>query len=83
MAPKTKLEKAQYYRSLELISIIAEEWGEAIKEINDYNWKGKDIKNLENAIKELDQMYSPMFELTGMLEVMIKQKRNGETEKES
>jgi hypothetical protein len=78
MTPKTKLEKAQYYRSLELVSIISEEWGEAVKEVNNYNWKGGNIESLENAIVELNQMVSPMLELQGMLENIVKLKKKVE-----
>jgi phage-related protein len=76
---KEKLEKAQYFRLLELMAVISEEWGEAIKELNDYNWKKdkRTVDTLEKAIKEIDQMYSPMFELQGLLETMVKLKKNG------
>ena len=76
MTQKSKLEKAQYYRLLELMAIIGEEWGETQLSINNYNWKGQDIKELENAIEELQQMISPMLELQGMLENMVKLKKN-------
>lgn len=72
MTSEDKRKKAQYYRSLELISIISEEWGECILSINDYNWKSKNIKQLENAIEELNQMVSPMLELQGLLSNIVK-----------
>lgn len=73
---KMKENKAQYYRSLELISIISEEFGEMVKSLNDYNWKGNKIEDLENAIYELNQMISPMLELQGLLEYAMKLKKN-------
>lgn len=76
MTPNDKLKKAQYYRSLELISVISEEWGECVLSINNYNWKNGGIKELENAIMELKQMVSPMLELQGMLENMVKLQKN-------
>ncbi len=81
MTQKTDLEKAEYFRLLELMAVISEEWGECIKELNDYNWKEekRTIKTLENSILELNQMYSPMYELQGLLEVMITRKKNSET----
>ena len=77
MTQAEKIKKAQYYRSLELISVISEEWGEAILSINNYNWKNGGVKELENAIEELNQMVSPMLELQGMLENMVKLHKNG------
>lgn len=71
-----KRNKAQYYRTLELISIIGEEWGECIQSINNYNWKGSKIEDLDNAIVELQQMVSPMLELQGLLEYMVKLQKN-------
>lgn len=78
MTREDKLKKAQYYRSLELISILSEEWGECIQSINDYNWKGNKIEDLENAIEELNQMISPMMELQGLLETILKLKNGKE-----
>jgi hypothetical protein len=75
MASLEKRSKAQYYRTLELMAVISEEWGECILSLNNYNWKGQDIKELENAIEELQQMVSPMLELEAMLENMVKLKK--------
>jgi hypothetical protein len=63
-----------YLRTLELQSVVSEEWGEAIKEINDYNWKAEKCNNdtLKDAIQEINQMYSPLFELQALLETMMK-----------
>lgn len=77
MVQDEKKVKAQYYRSLELVSVITEEWGECVQSINNYNWKGNKIEDLENAIEELKQMISPMLELQMMFEVMVKLKKNG------
>ena len=58
-----------YTRTLELVAVISEEWGEAVKELNDFNWKMKDASPSVKAIRlnrflmELDQMKSPMKEL--------------------
>jgi wobble nucleotide-excising tRNase len=51
MTSELKRNKAQYIRLLELSNIISEEWGECIQSINDYNWKGSKIEDIENAIK--------------------------------
>ena len=77
MTQKDKLEKAQYIRLLELMAIISEEWGECIRDLNNYNWKGKKQEDLDCAISELKQMWSPMLELEGLLETMVKLKKNG------
>jgi hypothetical protein len=63
-----------YLRTLELQAVVSEEWGEAIKEINDYNWKAEKCNNdtLKDAIQEINQMYSPLFELQALLETMMK-----------
>lgn len=76
MTSEDRDKKAQYIRTLELISIISEEWGECVQSINDYNWKGSKIEDIENAIEELKQMVSPMLELQGLLEYMVKLKKN-------
>lgn len=71
-----KVNKAQYIRLLELMAIIGEEWGECIQSINNYNWKGNKIEDIKNAHEELQQMVSPMLELTGLLEIMVKLEKN-------
>lgn len=63
----------EYVRLLELIAIISEEWGEAVKEINDYQWKSKDLKHLINAKKELYDLVSSVLELRGLLEVLTQE----------
>lgn len=78
MTPEEKRNKAQYIRLLELMAVIGEEWGECQQSINDYNWKTKSISDLENAIEEIQQMISPMMELQGLLETMVKLKKNVE-----
>jgi hypothetical protein len=77
MTQEEKRNKAQYIRLLELMAIIGEEWGECQQSINNFNWKGQKIKDLENAIEEINQMVSPMMELQGLLEIMVKLKKNG------
>lgn len=62
--------KLEYIRTLELLAVIGEEFGEMTKEINNFNWKGGNVENLDNAIKELNQMISPMLELQGLLSVL-------------
>lgn len=65
------------WRSLELISVISEEWGEAIKEINNYNWKTSNMDVIEkrlllrHAIEEIKQMDSPIKELLEIIEKEI------------
>jgi hypothetical protein len=78
LTQELKRKKAEYYRSLELISVISEEWGEAVLSINNYNWKNGGVKELENAIEEISQMISPMLELQGMLENMVKLQKKEE-----
>lgn len=78
MTQEVKRKKAEYYRSLELISVITEEWGEAVLSINNYNWKNGGIKELENAIEEISQMVSPMLELQAMLENRVKLQKNND-----
>lgn len=79
MTSMEKRNKAQYIRLLELMAVISEEWGEAVLSINNYNWKDGGIKELENAIEEIQQMVSPMLELQGLLETMLKlQKKENE-----
>lgn len=78
MTREEKDKKAQYIRTLELISVISEEWGEAIQSINNYNWKGGKLEDIENAIEELQQMRSPMFELEGLLQYMVKLQKKEE-----
>ena len=56
-----------YIRLLELQAVISEEWGEIVKEINDYLWKGNDITHLENAEKELQRIISPLRELESLV----------------
>lgn len=66
-------EDKQYIRLLELMSIITEEYGEAVKEINNYLWKDGDEKfHLSKAIKELDQIVSPLLELQSLLKILEK-----------
>jgi hypothetical protein len=76
MTQAEKRNKAQYIRTLELSNIISEEWGECIQSINNYNWKGQKLEDIENAIEELQQMVSPMLELQGLLEYMVKLQKN-------
>jgi hypothetical protein len=61
-----------YVRLLELQAVIGEEWGEAIKEINEYLWKGNNPKALEKALEELRDMVSPLRELEGLIEITLK-----------
>lgn len=77
MTSMEKRNKAQYIRLLELMAIISEEWGEATLSINNFNWKNGGIEELENAIEEIQQMISPMLELQGLLETMVKLQKNG------
>jgi NTP pyrophosphatase (non-canonical NTP hydrolase) len=77
MASEDRIKKSQYIRTLELLAIIGEEFGELTQSINNYNWKGNKIEDLENSIEELQQMISPMMELEGLLEYMVKLKKNG------
>jgi hypothetical protein len=51
-------------RALELMSVITEEWGEAVKEINNWIWKGAP---LANANDELAQIKSPFAELEELI----------------
>jgi hypothetical protein len=61
-----------YIRLLELQAVISEEWGETVKEINEYLWKGNNPKALEKAIEELRDMASPLLELEALLEITLK-----------
>jgi hypothetical protein len=62
-----------YQRTLELISVITEELGESIKEINNYNWKSNSnslhdrYTKLGLALKELNQIDSPLKELKDLI----------------
>lgn len=65
-----------YIRLLELQAVISEEWGEAIKEMNDYNWKLEKNNNetLQRAYDEIQQMYSPIIELQELIQTIMKMK---------
>jgi hypothetical protein len=65
-----------YLRLLELQAVISEEWGEAIKEMNDYSWKLEKNNNetLQRAYDEIQQMYSPIIELQELLQTVMKMK---------
>lgn len=65
----------KYIRILELLSIVSEEWGEAIKATNNHIWKGEDIIS---AIRKLTAINSPLLELKMLLETINK---NNETNK--
>lgn len=56
-----------YIRLLELMSVITEEWGETVKDVNNFMWKGFDTENVDKALKELQQLKSPLEELEGVL----------------
>lgn len=58
-----------YVRLLELISIISEDWGEGVKEVNNFIGKGWDRENAEKAIQKLQQIQSPINEMAALLEV--------------
>lgn len=60
-----------YIRLLELQALITEEWGEAVKEINEYLWKGNDVEKLEKALEEIKGVHSPLKELQSLLEVTL------------
>jgi hypothetical protein len=67
-------EQQDYVRLLELISVITEEWGEAVKDINNYLWKGRDLSDAIKALEEIKQIQSPLNEMAAMLELQIKRK---------
>lgn len=67
-------EQQDYVRLLELISVITEEWGEAVKDINNYLWKGRNVEDASKALKEIQQLQSPLNEMAAMLELQIKRK---------
>lgn len=58
-----------YVRLLELMSVISEEWGETVKETNNYIFKGWDVEDLDKALEELRDLKSPLAELEAMLEL--------------
>lgn len=62
-------EQEAYVRLLELMSVISEEWGETIKDINNYIWKGWNVEDAEKALRELRQIQSPINELEALLEL--------------
>jgi hypothetical protein len=49
------------------MSVITEEWGETVKDVNNFLWKGLDTENVDKALKELQQLKSPLEELEGVL----------------
>lgn len=68
-----------YIRLLELQAVISEEWGETVKEINEYLWKGNSTESLERALKELRDIVSPMREMESLLETTLqKRKKTGQ-----
>lgn len=69
-----KRDEKEYIRLLELQAVISEEWGEIVKEINDYLWKGNDVVHLERAEKELQRIVSPIRELEGFIDLEKRKK---------
>jgi len=67
-------ENDHYVRFLELQAVINEEWGEIVKELNDYLWKGNNVEHLENAEKELQRIISPLRELEGLIDLTKRKK---------
>jgi hypothetical protein len=67
----------EYIRILELISKITEEWGETVSDINMYHAEPKLDYHLNEAIRNLEGIHSPLHELQGLLEV-VKLKKNVE-----
>ena len=65
-----------YVRLLELQAVISEEWGEIVKDINDYLWKGNDVAHLENAEKELQRIISPLRELESLIDLTKRRKES-------
>lgn len=67
MTQKLDRNDPEYIRILELISIVVEEVGEMTQSSNNFLFKG-DISELTNAIKEGNQIFSPLLELIATLE---------------
>lgn len=67
-----------YIRVLELQSIIGEEWGETIQELNNFIYKGAmqglEVEYLEKALLELKQIQSPIEELKSLLEIELRKR---------
>jgi len=59
-----------YIRLLELMSVITEEWGEAVKEINNFLFKSNKKESINNAFNELNDIISPLRELTVRIEIL-------------
>lgn len=78
MTQKLDRNSNEYIRILELLSIVVEEVGETVQSANNFLFKG-DVSELTNAIKECNQVISPLLELNATLEnVRIKVKnQNG------
>ncbi len=70
---KKNLEHWTYQRVLELIAVISEEWGEAVKEANNLLWKNESMNENEwnnqiaKILKELKQLDSPVQEFRNLL----------------
>lgn len=67
MTQKLDRNSPEYIRILELISIVVEEVGEMTQSSNNFLFKG-DLSELTNAIKEGNQIFSPLLELIATLE---------------
>lgn len=67
MTQKLDRNDPEYIRILELISIVVEEVGEMTQSSNNFLFKG-DLSELTNAIKEGNQIFSPLLELIATLE---------------
>jgi hypothetical protein len=67
-----------YIRVLELQSVIGEEWGETIQELNNFIYKGAmqglEVEYLEKALLELRQIQSPIEELKSLLEIELRKR---------
>lgn len=66
---RTNLENWVYRRALELLAVVTEEWGESIKEINNFLWKADSVdendfyEKIDRIRRELRQIDSPLEEL--------------------
>lgn len=63
--------RQEYVRFLELIALISEEWGETVKDLNKCMGNDWDLEFAEKALRELNQLQSPMSELKAVLEIEI------------
>lgn len=73
MAQGMNRDNPRYIRILELLSVISEEWGEAIQASNNHIWKGESI---DLILEELNDIKSPLLEFEELLKLMKLQESN-------